>query len=219
MYCGYCGAQIENDANFCPNCGKSVQSESTYKQSEAKTSGADIEETEWLNRVDLIIGKIPPVIEIALVAMTFLLGTFLIYGILVEISFCVPENGIMDGLLFNWSFWKRVVITAAVGFLYQSLYYTLVKRKYPLYIFGYKKGVARIFRIIAKIFEVLAYIFLAALVINNLYLYGVSWNLVKGIEGLIIWGFSNGVFEFLSMLFEGEEFFDDELQKMISEEK
>lgn len=217
MYCGYCGAQIENDAKFCPNCGKTVQSESTYKQSEAKTGGADTEWAKWMDRFDLVIGKIPPIVEIALAAMASVFFAFLMYGMLVEISCRVPENGIVDGLLFNWGFWKRLIIIAAAMIFLLSLYYTMFKRKYPLYIFGCKKGISRIFRIMAKIFEVLGYIFLAALVINNLYLYGISWSLVRGIEGLIIWDFISGVFGFLSMLFENDTFFEEEFQKMISD--
>lgn len=33
MYCRYCGKELPNDSNFCPNCGEKQKNESSVRQS------------------------------------------------------------------------------------------------------------------------------------------------------------------------------------------
>lgn len=48
MYCKYCGTELNNDAKFCPNCGKPVNEETSLNQTKAiQSSNEDSGSLGW----------------------------------------------------------------------------------------------------------------------------------------------------------------------------
>lgn len=52
MYCVFCGKQIADDCNFCPNCGKRTNTDATASQSAAPDGIRILEQKDPTYRVE-----------------------------------------------------------------------------------------------------------------------------------------------------------------------
>ena len=81
MYCKYCGTQIAEDSNFCPNCGSNLQAEVSLPSTAVVAQPTKSKSNFGLGIKSMVFGAIG--MDLAMVAGIFLLYFFMVFATLV----------------------------------------------------------------------------------------------------------------------------------------